>query len=340
MKKLIKILSLILIIVIAGCDKNEEPEIIDNSLIITNYNSGKYVIVSPSTGVILDIVEPNVIFVNSLSLGYQSEKALIISKPESGVGMKVIYSCDRKTGDNLFKITSENDWDVLFFDGSPVSKQIVFSAQNADLLSDDNIHKINEDGSGYQRLSSLNEGIDCPSRNIATKLVAAYDPSWSPDGSKIIFDGHLREIEENHPHNSLIMMDANGENKQILYDVAVEETHYRDICWTQDGQFLVFLVNEGTEVKVKALNVETKTIVDITSHLEVEGLHTTNLWTSPNSNKIIFNKYEPGGGDLYEIDFTITNGQFEISGNYKMLSSQEGGHNFGVPDWQLWDGNN
>ena len=135
-------------------------------------------------------------------------------------------------------------------------------------------------------------------------------------------------------------MDADGGNKQVLYDVPMEYSHYKDICWTQDGKFLIFLVTEGTDVKVKALNVNSKNIVDITSHLSVEGLHTESLWTSPNENKIIFNKYEPGGGDLYVIDFTVSdNDQFQIAGSYRMLASyQDNNLHFGTPDWQLWNG--
>ena len=74
--------------------------------------------------------------------------------------------------------------------------------------------------------------------------------------------------------------------------------------------------------------------------MTVEGLYPTNLWTSPNENKIIFNKYEPGGGDLYVIDYTVSGDQFQIDGNYRVLAAvQDHNLHFGAPDWQLWDGN-
>ncbi|MCK5137717.1 MAG: PD40 domain-containing protein [Bacteroidales bacterium] len=338
MKKITKIsfLMLFTIFAIVGCEANEDP--IDDSLIIATATTGKYVIVSPSTGTIRAEVQPDVKSVNSLALGFQSKKAIVVSKEESGTFVKVIYTCDRETGGNLFQVTSEQDWDVMFVDISLAGPQIVFSAQNVNELSDDNIHKINEDGTGYERLSFSNEIVDC--QGVSTKIWSSYDPAWSPDGSKIAFDCHLREVGSNHPHNSIVIMDDDGQNKQVLYDVPVEETHYKDICWTKDGEFLIFLLTEGTAVKVKALHVNSKAIVDITSHLTVEGLHTESLWTSPNENKITFNKYEPGGGDLYVIDFTVSNDQFQISGTYKMLAShQDNGLHFGAPDWQLWNGN-
>jgi len=335
------LLLLFTLLIIVGCKKDEDPAPVvvkDNSLIIAEATSAKYIIVSPTTGVIRAEVEPNVILINQVALGFQSTKAIVTSKEPGGSFVKVIYTCDRETGNNLVQITSEQDWDVMFVDVSQTGPQIVFSAQNVDILSDDNIHKINEDGTGYERLSSPDEIVDC--FGISCKIWSAYDPAWSPNGSKIAFDCHLREVVENHPHNSISIMDADGGNKQVLYDVPVEETHYKDICWTQDGKFLIFLVTEGLDVKVKALNVNNKSIVDITNQLSVEGLHTENLWTSPNENKIIFNKYEPGGGDLYVIDFTVSdNDQFQIAGNYRMLASyQDNNLHFGNPDWQLWNG--
>lgn len=333
-------LILLTLLVFTHCETTEdpEPEVVDNSLIIANSNGNKYVIVSPSTGIARAEVEPAVNSLQKVALGYQSQKAVITSKEPSGGAMKVIYTCDRESGANLFQVTSEQDWDVMFIDASQTSSKIVFSAQNANQLSDDNIHKINEDGSGYQRLSSPNEVVDC--YGVSCKIWSAYDPSWSPDGNKIAFDLHLREVVELHPHNSIAIMDTDGSNKQVLFDVNVEETHYHDICWTRDGQFLIFLHGLANETKVKVLHISSKTIFDITNNLMVEGLHPTDLWTSPTENKIYFNKYEPGGGDLYQISYKIEGDQFIIDGSYSMLAEVvTGSPAYGEPYSQKWNGN-
>ncbi len=199
------------------------------------------------------------------------------------------------------------------------------------------MHRINEDGSGYQRLSDPDEVVDV--MGIACEVWSAYDPAWSPNGTKIAFDLHTREVIELHPHNSICIMNADGSNKQVLFDENVEETHYHDICFTQDGQFIVFLQGQANTTKAKVLHIASKTVVDITNQLTVEGKAPTDLWTSPNGNQIIFNKYEPGSGDMYIIDFKIENNVFAINGSYRLLSEATKGPGFGAPDWQLWNGN-
>lgn len=345
MKNKTKIKSLLIAIVVlitsfsfVACEKEDIQNEEDSSLIIVISREGRYAIVSPTTGAVLQEVEPAVVSLEALCLGYQSEKAIILSKKNGSSFEKVLYSCDRETGNNLFQITSEQDFDVLNMDVSPVGQQIVFTAQKVDELSDDNIHKINEDGTAYEQLTFKNEGIDCPDRDVSMKLIAAYDPVWSPDGSKVVFNGHLREIEGNYPHNCIIMMDEDGENKQILFDVPLEDTHFKDICWTQNSQFLLFIMTEESEVKNKVLHVNTQNVADVTTYFTVEGLHTDDIWTSPNANKVVFNKYEPGGGDLYVIDYTVSEEQFQTTGSYQVLAeAQSNGLSFGSPDWQFWN---
>lgn len=328
---------------ISACQKDETEDpavpdpIIDNSLIIAYSSYSTYVIVSPTTGEVLSSVQPNIIGLQKWALGFRSQKAVITSKEPGGSYVKVIYTCDRSTGDNLFQVTSQDDWDVTQLDVSPTGPQIVFAAQDVDMLSDDQIHIINEDGSGYQQLTFKDEGIECPGK-IATKMVFAYEPAWSPNGAYIAFNGKLREIDANHPHDAIIIMDANGNTKEVMYSEPFETVHFTDICWTQDGKFLVFLMGLGNDQQVKVLNVNTGAMTDVTNSFLVEGLHPTGIWTSPNTDQIAFNKYEPGGGDLYVINYTVSDtDQFMISGGWSLLSSHDAsGYHYGDPDWQLW----
>ena len=344
MKKITRNSMLILLTIFSlmACKKEETVDPvpivpIDQSLIIASSVNGTYVIVSPSTGEIKAEVTPNTISLHNWCLGYQSQKAIISSKEPGGSAIKVIYSCDRETGDNLFQVTSQDDFDVMQMDVSPVGPHIVFAAQDANMLSHDDIYRINENGSGIQKLTTKDEAVECPTK-IATKMVFAYMPSWAPNGAYIAFNGKLREVVENHPHDAVMIMDANGNNKTVLYSEPKEEANYQDICWTRDGNFLIWLQGGGNEYMVKVLDILTQDMVDITANLTVNGLHPTNLWTSPNEDRIVFNKYEPGGGDLYQISYKITeNGDFMIDGTYSILAAQQSkGAGFDAPDWQLY----
>ncbi len=343
MKKFIKFAFFLIALIIAlvGCDKEDEPVVNnDNSLIIAEASEAKYVIVSPSTGAVLAEVQPNVISINKLALGYNSQKAIVTSKEPGGSYVKVIFTCDRETGDNLFQVTSEQMWDIQSMDASRTTPSIVFHGHPVDggaLTS--NIFTINLDGTNVQQLTQNKELVE------GIELWWPYSPAFSPNGQKIAFRGNMRTPDPGGYWwgQSIIVMDVNGTNKHILYNEpeANSGTH-RDISWTRDGKFLVFLTTEGYSTpneRVKVLRVEDGHIIDITQNLMVDGLHTTNLCTSPTGNNILFNKYQPGGGDLYVLDFVVNGNQFEISGNYRMLAAyQDHQLHFGAPDCQLWDG--
>ncbi len=342
MKKLANniILTLIMLALLPACETDENDIKLDNSLIIVHSKGNRYAIVSPATGKVIDEVEPGIQHhISTVALGYNSNKALLLSKEPGGTYVKVIYSCDRETGDNVFQVTSEDMWDIQTMSASPAGPQIVFHGHPVDGgASTSNLFKINIDGTGVEQLTQNREVVD------GIELWWPKSPSWSPDGRKIAFRGTMRTPDPGAYWwgESVILMDANGRNKQILYNEPdANSGNHKDISWSKDGRFLVFLTNEyysNPVNRVKVLAVEDGSIMDITDDLLVEGKHTTNLCTSPMENKIAFNKYQPGGGDLHVIDFIVTsNGEFQISGPFKILSKVEsGGLQFGSPDWQLW----
>jgi len=306
-------------------------------LIISGSRTGYYCIVDPFSGVDLAEPKPQVHYVGNLSLGYLGHKALILSPPGPGTGIAVLYSCDAMTGENVFQIVSENDYWVFNIDGSPIEPKIAFSAKDV-VDWHLHIHSINEDASGYDQLSFHEEGIDCPDK-VSTKLIAADFPAWSPDGSKIAFSGHLREINTNYPHAAVMIMDSDGENKTVLYSEPVEEPWYRDICWTRDGQFLIFSQSDGGDRAVKALHVSSKNITEIDDIMHVESLGVQNHWTSPLEDKIVYMLISPGGSDLYMIQYKIEGNALSIiAGPDKVTDEMSTGHGYQQPDWTHWDG--
>jgi hypothetical protein len=343
MKTLLKRLYwlLALLVILPACEKKETE--LDQSLIIVHSSGFKYAIVSPSTGKVLHEVEPVNLnhTISSRLLSYNSEKALLLAKEPSNTYVKVIYACDMKTGQNLEQITSELMWDIQSFDAARTKPSIVFHGHPVSGgASAGQIYTINQNGTNVQQLTQTRELVE--SKELWYQAV----PSWSPNGQQIAFTGTMRTPDPGAYWwgRSIIVMNANGSNKRILYNESDSNSgDHMDISWTRDGKFLVFLTTEhfsSPKNRVKVLNIEDKSIIDITDHLLVGTAHTTNLCTSPLENKILFNKNQPGGGDLHEIEYEIDeNGAFQIKGTYKIKCKVvDGGLQFGAPRCQLWPG--
>lgn len=307
------------------------------SLVISGSRTGHYCIVDPFSGEDYCEPDPDVHYVGQLCMGYLSQKAIILSPEGPGGGSPVIYTCDAFTGANVFQVVSADDWHVYNIDGSPVGPEIVFSADD---VTDWNqhIHKIAEDGTNYAQLTFHEEGIVCDTK-VATKLIAADYPAYSPDGQQIAFAGHLREINTNFAHAAIIIMENDGSSKTVLYSEPVEEPWYRDICWTKDGKFLIFSQADGGNRAIKALHIESKTISEIHASMQVGNAGVQNHWTSPLEQKIIYMLISPGGSDLYWVKYSINGNALSIAeGPVKITDELGVGHGYQQPDWSKWDG--
>jgi len=308
----------------------------DHSRIISGSRTGHFVIVDPITGTDIAESAPDIKYVGETSLGYMSQTAILVS-PVVEAGSPVIFTCDPLTGGNLNQLFSDEDFYVLNIDGSRVEPRIVFSAKDAvDFLL--HIYAINEDGSNLTRLSQVEEIIDC--FGVTTKIVGADRPSWSPDGSKIACVGYLREPGSNYSHNSLIVMNADGGNKTVVFNVPFkEEAHYDDVCWTRDGEFLIFGQSEDGISKIKALHVSSKNVQEIHQFMIVGTTEHESHWVSPLQDKILYNLHSPGGSDLYTIDYAISGSSLNIiSEPFQLTDQMAVGHGYQEADWELWDG--
>ncbi len=335
----ILVLCLSFAILYSGCELEEKEVYNDDSLIIVHSSGDRYSIVSPSRNKVRYEVTPVDLNhqISARHLSYNSEKALLLAKEPANTYVKIIYSCDMETGENLRQVTSKEMWDVQSFDASRTSSTIVLHGHPVDGgTSEGNIFTINLDGTNVKQLTQNKELVD------GIELWWPYFPAFSPNGQKIAFRGNMRTPNPDGYWwgQSIIIMDANGSNKQILYnEPEANSGAHKDISWTRDGKFLVFLTTEyfsNPKNRVKVIRVEDGHIMDITQNLLVDGLHTTNLCTSPVCNTILFNKYQPGGGDLHQISYEISEeGDFHIVGNWNVKCKVEsGGLQFGAPRWQ------
>ncbi len=343
MKKLSKFIGLLLplVLLFSGCETEENDLINDSSLIIVHSSGDRYAVVSPSTNNVLYEITPVNLNqqISARALSYNSEKALLLAKEPANSYVKVIYSCDMKTGENLAQVTSEQMWDIQSMDASRTSPTIVFHGHPADGGAlESNLFKINVDGTGIQQLTQNRELVD------GIELWWPSFPSVSPNGQKIAFRGNMRTPDPGGYWwgQSIIVMNADGSQKTIIYNEPdANSGDHKDISWTRDGKFLVFLTSEGSNTparRAKVLRIEDGHIIDITQNLLVDGLYATNLCTSPLDNSILFNKHQPGGGDLHEIAYEISDtDDFIITGSCQVKCKVEnGGQQFGAPKTQLY----
>ncbi len=308
----------------------------DLSLIIAGSRTNHYVIVDPITGQDMVEHEASTHILGFNCLGYLSQKVVIISTVGPGSFMNALFTVDRATGANPTKLTDENMYNVRFVDASDAEPRLVFCAQDA-TNSKDHIYSINEDGTNMQQLTFQDEGITCPG-GVACKIVGATEPSWSFDGTMIAFNGYISEIGTNFAHNSVVVMSAAGGNKTVIFDVQVAETHYEDICWSKDGQFVIFSY-ENNGRRVMAVHVGSQATSEFTSQMEVNGTAVMNLWTSPIENKIVYNIHVPAGGSLYMVNYNVAGTTASISGAHSQFTDAVAvGHGYAYPDWQSWDG--
>lgn len=337
------LLLFLLLGVMPRCEVEENETFYDESLIIVHSMGDRYAIVSPATGKVLYEVIPENLNqqISARVLSFNSEKALLLAKEPDNTYVKIIYACDMETGENLTQVTSRQRWDIQSMDASRTAPSVVFHGHPVDGgASASNIFTINTDGTHVQQLTQNKELVD------GIGLWWPKIPSFSPNGQKIAFRGVMRTPDPDAYWwgQSIIVMDADGSNKTILYNEPDPNSGtHKDISWTHDGRFLVFLTTEGYSTpkeRVKVLRVEDGHMIDITQNLMVDGKHTSNICTSPVCNTLLFNKHQPGGGDLHQISYEITEeGDFQIAGSWKVKCKVESGNlQFGAPKWQLYPG--
>ena len=308
----------------------------DRTLIVAGSRVGKYVAIEPETGNELSENTPGANFVLKPRLGYLGHKVFFLSTITGQQG-NMIFGCDAVTGANQYQVTYSDYANVSQLDGCLVNEMLAFSgylATNNNLV----IATISENGASLNQITEYDEVLQHPFENVSVYLRGSSHPAWSPDGTKIGFSLGVREVITNYAHNCIGIMNADGSNKEILYSMPVEEAHYDNVCFTSDGQFLLFSLAEGGK-KVRAIHLASNNVSDITSALEVGGTEIENMTTSPNEMKLAYHLHLVGGGEIYVSTLQASGNSLIASPGVVLTDGQSHGHGHGYPDWAIWDGN-
>jgi hypothetical protein len=307
----------------------------DQTLIVAGSRVGKYVAIEPGTGNEISENTPGANFVLKPRIGYLGHKVFFLSTITGEQG-NVIFGCDAVTGANQYQVTNSGYGNVSQLDGCLVNEMLAFSAY---LATNNNhvISTVSENGTGLSQITEYDEVLNHPFQNVDVYLRGCSHPAWSPDGTKIGFSLGVREVVTNFAHNCIGIMNSDGSNKQIIYSKPVEEAHYDNVCFTADGQFLLFSLEDGGK-KVKAIHLASNTVSDITSPLEVGSADIENITTSPNEMKLAYHLHLVGGGEIYVSTLQASGNSLIASSGLILTDGQSHGHGHGYPDWAIWDG--
>jgi hypothetical protein len=343
-----KPLFIILLVAIAlsACKKDEDagnnPEY-DHSLILSRGSGAKLILTNPVDGkdLYVSIPSPAVEDIKGLKAGYLCKNAVFTAKTKLKDYTMKIYTCDAKTGDNNKAITTD---DLYVFDEINVSSaepKIVFPGKPNNEPQYKSIYTINEDGSNLTHLSEPLENV--PGTDGGEyELQETSFPVFSPDASKIAFDAAVLTLPDHWDYYEFILtMNIDGSNKKAVYSEPGQHIEIYDLCWTKDGDFLLFVMmkpDDNFHRRVKALNISSGQVTEITSPLEINGDQVYHISTSPNSNQLVFNQHLGGGSDLFIATYEINNDALTIKGSpVKLTNSDATGYHYYQPSWQMWD---
>ncbi len=329
----------------AGCkeDPGEALPQYDHSLIMSRGSGAKLVLTNPVDGkdLFVSVPSPAVDDVASLKAGYMCKNAVFVAKTTMREYTMSIYTCDAKTGTGTTAITPTDLYVYSEINCSPAGPKIVFPGKSNDHPEYQSIYTINEDGGGLTQVSEPLEtvmGMD----GGEYELQPTSFPAFSPDGSKIAFDALVLTLPDHYDYYEFILiMNADGTNKETVFSEPGQHVEIYDLCWTQDGKFLLFVMldnDDNFHRRVKALNIESNKVTDITASLEINGDQVYHISTSPNSDKIVFNQHLGGGSDLFIAEYEIHDDVLTIKGSpVKLTDSGATGYHYYTPGWQLWD---
>ncbi len=178
---------------------------------------------------------------------------------------------DSVTTETIFSWTAprvhgnyEHSVQILSATGEPVSELYLFTTEifsapvvpvkgskfvfsKPDINENHQIFTMNEDGTELKQLTFNDEG--------------SYDPSWSPDGQRIVFNSSKQSTSLGL---TLFTMDSDGSNAKILKDLGGIALYGDNPDWSPDGTRIAFYAYSGFNTDIYVYNFETDTVLALT----------------------------------------------------------------------------
>lgn len=177
------------------------------------------------------------------------------------------------------------------------SGKIVFSAK--DETGTFQIFRINVNSSNFQQLTFFDIGED------------ATQPSWSPDGEKIVFSSNKYGISTGP---ALWTMNSNGSNQEVLYDSEPKNDDVPPLIgeyphWSSNGEKVLFQLCTNCQFTsnytIYVFDTITKEVVEVVGHQATD----IDPYWSPDGSQISYisdREYRESSSDDYYSDLYIS----------------------------------
>ncbi len=129
------------------------------------------------------------------------------------------------------------------------------------------------------------------------KLTRGSSPSWSPDGTRIVYSFGLGRFRGDP--DDIYIMDANGANRVNL--TKGRHKGNSQPAWSPDGITIAFRSNRDENFEIYVMNADGKNSKNLTLHLDSDTWPT---W-SPDGRKIAFESLQVAEGVLNHSDIFV-----------------------------------
>jgi eukaryotic-like serine/threonine-protein kinase len=152
----------------------------------------------------------------------------------------------------------------------------------SDISGTPQIYLINTDGTGLRKVTDISEG--------------ACQPSWSPDGARIVFTSPCEGNVDYYHKSSLYIINIDGSGLLPLPTVAGGDF---DPAWSPDGKYIAFtsIRNNGRQ-QVYVIKLEDSSVQPLSDHLYVD-MQPSWSW---DGKKIIFISTRRGTSQVWVMD--------------------------------------